>query len=1179
MKKTITLLLAFPVIVFSQEQKINSPIQPDYSAYFQQAYQQYSSIPKGILEALAYTNTHIQHITHNPNDAESCVGLPNYYGVMGLVQDGKNYFRNNLVTVSQMSGISEQEIISSPEKNILAYAAAYAQAQNSFAADVNLPNGKSKPETQIPILVSLSELPDNGSLQNNFVMNTHLYSVLSFMNNPDNAAMYNFPEYKMDLENVFGEENYKILSASSVIVSDEKISDKNGNEYEFDNSFPQSQGNLKTDPSVMSADYAPAIWNAAASCNYSSRTAAVTAVTIHDVEGSYSSCISWFQNCASGVSAHYVVRSSDGQITQMVLESKKAWHVGSENGYTIGIEHEGYANQTGWYTTAMYNASANLVKDICNSGYGINPTTAYNGPACNCHNTLSSSVKIKGHQHYAGTSKVDPGPNWNWYTFYNLINGSPPPPPPTPPANDNCSAAISLTPNTTCVSTAGTIANATTSGLLKASCDVSSSSSLKDVWYKFTATASTSTVTLTPSAGLDGVLSLYTSCTSGQIGCSDNGGGPGGIEKINASGLTVGSTYYIRIYSYGASTPSTSTFNICVTAPAAVSCGVPSGLSASSVTSSSATLNWGSVSGANSYNVRHKKTSLTTWTTTTSTTASKAISGLSSSTAYEFQVQAVCSNGNSAFSASKTFTTTVQPSTIPITITVGNGNSAYSAHPYGTIYMDERTEYIITKSELTAAGWTSSAPNLKSIAFNVISAAAQSMNSFSITMAHTANSSFASTTFLTGTNSTSVYSGTVAATTGWNTYNFSTPFAYNGTDNLLIKICWNNSSFTSNSSVQATSYANYMALYYRADVASGGVCSQSTGTQSFYRPNTKMTFSSGSTPPPPPAVDCNKTLKTTIEGFNVYQHNASGAIMFKAKFAVDADGSPRAYGPNNSGLDYTANAGHPGNWWGVVTDANGNPIIQNSSNPFPGMYVSTTSLYSSSYAVTNPLRYVNAETVPFFVLPAAVKSIAGIVNGDIAYVYNTTNGMGCYAVLADQGPAGKLGEGSIYLADQLGINSNPKTGGTSSGIIDYIVFPNSGYGQGTIPTIAQINSIGTAKINSVGGTGITSCLPIAPPVDPERKIDASTPFSVTENELTIFPNPSDGKVIYGKFAGEGNMHVKIYDVVGREIFSKQISVENGEFSLSFSGSNLKSGMYMLVGTMNDKQYTKRVVVK
>lgn len=1164
MKKILFFLLVLPLIGFSQQVKIHSPY--NYKEYFQQSYQQYPSVPKGVLEAVAYTNTHIHHITHNAGDAENCMGMPGAYGVMGLILDGKNYFNNNLELVSNLSGVPVSEVINNPEKNILAYAAALDAVMSSLSVQK-----KNSAETIAGALTLLSELPHNGEGQT-FALNTQLYSYLTFLNDADFQSKYGFPNYNLDLHSFFGEENFKVLSSSYVTVSDEKVYDNNGNTFK------------KTDsPSVMSSDYPPAIWNAAASCNYSTgRSNSISAVAIHDVEGSYAGCISWFQNCNANVSAHYVVRSSDGQITQMVLESNTAQHVANHNSYTIGIEHEGYAQQTGWYTTAMYNASANLVKDICNSGYGINPTTAYNGPACNCQQTLSTSIKIKGHQHYAITNgKVDPGPNWNWANFYSLINNSPPPPPPTPPANDNCSASVSLTPNTTCVTTSGTIANATTSGLTKASCDVSSSSSLKDVWYKFTATASTSTVTLTPSSGLDGVLALYTSCSGGQIGCSDNGGGPGGTEKINASGLTVGSVYYIRVYPYGSSTPSTSTFNICVTAPAPVFCGVPSGLSSSSITSTSATLNWSVVSGAASYNVRYKPISSSTWATTSSTTTSKSVTGLTPATQYEFQVQTVCANGTSAYSSSASFTTLpFQPST-NATVTVGNGTSAYSAHPYSTIYMDERTEYIITKAELTASGWTSATPNITSLAFQVSSAASQSMNGFTLTLAHTSNSSFITTTFLSGTNSTTVYSGTTTASAGWNTYNFSTPFAYNGTSNLLITVCWNNSSYTSNSSILAGSYANYMALYYRADVASGGVCSQSTGTQSFYRPNTKMVFSSGSTPPPPPAVDCGKTLKTTVEGFNVYQHNASGAIMFKAKFAVDADGSPRAYGPNDSGLDYTANAGYPGNWWGVVTDANGNPVIQNSSNPYPGMYVSTTSLYNSAYATTNPLRYVNAETVPFFVLPAAVKSIAGIQNGDIAYVYNTTNGLGCYAVLADQGPAGKLGEGSIYLANQLGINSNPRTGGTSSGIIDYIVFPSSGYGQGTIPTIAQINSIGTAKINSVGGTGITSCLPVAPPPSSERESETVKNDSpVINNELSIYPNPSSGDILYGKIEiTDGNhMLVKIYDMSGKEIISKNISVENGEFFLSFP-NNLKHGIYMLVGITNEKQYTQGIIVK
>lgn len=410
-------------------------------------------------------------------------------------------------------------------------------------------------------------------------------------------------------------------------------------------------------------------------------------------------------------------------------------------------------------------------------------------------------------------------------------------------ANDNCAGAQDITPNTTCVQTAGTISGASASGLPKASCDgFSGTPKLFDVWYKFQATASSHTITVAPSANFDAVVSLYSSCSGGQIGCADNGGGGGASETLHATGLTVGTTYYVRVYSYGATLPSTTTFNICVKSPAPSSCGTPSGLSAGSVTTNGAIISWGVVSGATGYNIQYKPVSSSSWMSATSSSASKTLSGLTPATAYEFKVQAVCSVVGS-YSSVVNFTTSSSGSSGSV-ITVGTGTSAYSAHPFGTIYMDERTQYIITKQELVAAGWSAGSPYLSELAFNVTNAASQAMNGFTISVAHVSASSFSSTSFMTGSNGTVVYTGTASALQGWNTYTFNTPFAYNGSSNLLVTICWNNSSFTANSSVQSYSYSSYVALYYRTDLANGGVCSQSTGTRSYYRPNTRLTFSS-----------------------------------------------------------------------------------------------------------------------------------------------------------------------------------------------------------------------------------------------------------------------------------------------------------------------------------------------
>lgn len=271
-------------------------------------------------------------------------------------------------------------------------------------------------------------------------------------------------------------------------------------------------------------------------------------------------------------------------------------------------------------------------------------------------------------------------------------------------------------------------------------------------------------------------------------------------------------------------------------------CAVPVSLNAASITTTGATLSWGAVSSASSYNVKYKKTALTTWTTTTSTSASKTISGLSASTTYEFQVQTVCSGGSSAFSASKTFATTSTTSTSS-TITVGSGTAATATAPYGTYYMDEKVQFIITKAELTAAGYTSTNNILRSLAFNVYAASSQTMNGFSIKMRHTTAGSFSSSSYYSSTSMTTVYTANYIASTGWNTHTFTSPFTYNGTGNILVEICWNNSSYTTDSKVYYTTTSTNNALYSKADVASGGVCAYTTGTLSTSRPNMRFVFS------------------------------------------------------------------------------------------------------------------------------------------------------------------------------------------------------------------------------------------------------------------------------------------------------------------------------------------------
>lgn len=102
---------------------------------------------------------------------------------------------------------------------------------------------------------------------------------------------------------------------------------------------------------------------------------------------------------------------------------------------------------------------------------------------------------------------------------------------------------------------------------------------------------------------------------------------------------------------------------------------------------------------------------------------------------------------------------------------------------------------------------------------------------------------------------------------------------------------------------------------------------------------------------------------------------------------------------------------------------------------------------------------VNAEEVPYMVLPGGQFSQFGIKLGDMCLVRNKENGKVTVAVFADVGPRHKRGEGSMKLAEELGINPSPTRGGISKPNIEYLVLPGSGYpAQNQQQLLARINA-------------------------------------------------------------------------------------------------------------------------
>ena len=133
----------------------------------------------------------------------------------------------------------------------------------------------------------------------------------------------------------------------------------------------------------------------------------------------------------------------------------------------------------------------------------------------------------------------------------------------TPIGNDDCSNSVNLTvnPTTNCAATtAGSTIGASQSlaGCLGNADD--------DVWFNFVATSTIHNVTVTPGTLSDAVLQVFSgTCGSlSSLACVDNT--VTGNESATVTGLTIGNTYYVRVYSYSNGSGQ-GTFTMCVSTP------------------------------------------------------------------------------------------------------------------------------------------------------------------------------------------------------------------------------------------------------------------------------------------------------------------------------------------------------------------------------------------------------------------------------------------------------------------------------------------------------------------------------------------------------------------------------------------------------------------------------------
>jgi hypothetical protein len=191
----------------------------------------------------------------------------------------------------------------------------------------------------------------------------------------------------------------------------------------------------------------------------------------------------------------------------------------------------------------------------------------------------------------------------------------------------------------------------------------------------------------------------------------------------------------------------------------------------------------------------------------------------------------------------------------------------------------------------------------------------------------------------------------------------------------------------------------------------------------------------------------------TGEGFRCdIREDDDGRVHFTADADIDADGAngqndgTPAYRVDDEGSEALANGGMKivgGKVVCAASWARSIVILDTDNEPkvFPGGVIASMTWYRvPGKAADDPTAYVDADTVPYVVVPPlVVQKTAGVVRGCKARV--TYRGRSIDAVVADRGPSNRVGELSIAAARALGMNPSPRHGGVSKAEVFYELWP------------------------------------------------------------------------------------------------------------------------------------------
>jgi len=300
-------------------------------------------------------------------------------------------------------------------------------------------------------------------------------------------------------------------------------------------------------------------------------------------------------------------------------------------------------------------------------------------------------------------------------------------------------------------------------------------------------------------------------------------------------------------------------------------------------------------------------------------------------------------------------------------IILGTGtstNGTTTASPINIFYRSLRYQTVYTAAELSAAG---AAPGqILQIGWYVTSVPIYDMPNYTISMKHTSATN-ASTHD--GIGLTQVYNNPLYAPTagGWDMLTLQTPFIWNGVDNILVDVCFDQTNPTWNSSGQVRTYsASNGARYSRSDVTNQ--CGLNTGTTLQEKAQVNFFIQSG------PAPNCTMVDNGTLVAQNITANTAD--ILW------DSTSSPLYYLIEYGTLGFLPGSG--------ISDTTSSLNYQLSGlTPITDYTVRVQQICGTAVGDTSYARTVNFKT-PCATVPAPFQE--SFEGGGIDCIFATTAG-------------------------------------------------------------------------------------------------------------------------------------------------------------------------------------------